>query len=73
MKSARLVAVLSLHVSDIFSKVISRLNERSCSGCGPTTLNAVVRKAVAAQIDPSRMRQGDKSGSIDLVVEEFGY
>jgi hypothetical protein len=57
----------------IYSKVISRLNERSCSGCGPTTLNAVVRKAVAAQIDPSRMRQGDKSGSIDLVVEEFGY
>ena len=46
---------------------------RSRPGCGPTTLNAVVRKAVAAQIDPSRMRQGDKSGSIDLVVEEFGY
>lgn len=41
--------------------------------CGPTTLNAVVRKAVAAQIDPVRLRQGDDSGSIDLVVEEFGY
>ncbi|KAH9996808.1 hypothetical protein BJV77DRAFT_1085642 [Russula vinacea] len=41
--------------------------------CGPTTLNAVVRKAVAAQIDPLRIRQGDNSGSIDLVVEEFGF
>jgi len=41
--------------------------------CGPTTLNAVVRKAVAAQIDPSRVRRGDQSGSIDLVVEEFGF
>jgi hypothetical protein len=57
----------------IYSKVVYRLIERYRSGCGPTTLNAVVRKAVAAQIDPSRMRQGDKSGSIDLVVEEFGY
>lgn len=57
----------------IYSNVISRFIERSCLGCGPTTLNAVVRKAVAAQIDPVRLRQGDDSGSIDLVVEEFGY
>jgi len=42
-------------------------------GCGPATLNAVVRKAVATQIDPSRLRMGDKSGSIDVVVEEFGF
>ena len=42
-------------------------------GCGPATLNAVVRKAVAAQIDPSRIRRGDYGGSIDLVVEDFSY
>jgi hypothetical protein len=42
-------------------------------GCGPATLNAVVRKAVAAQINPSRIRQGDYGGSIDLVVEDFSY
>lgn len=57
----------------IHSNVSSWLIERSCSGCGPTTLNSVARKAVAAQIDPSRLKQGDNSGSIDLVVEEFGY
>ncbi len=42
-------------------------------GCGPATLNAVVRKAVAAQISPSRIRRGDYGGSIDLVVEDFSY
>lgn len=57
----------------IYSNAISWLIGVSCSGCGPTTLNAVVRKAVAAQIDPSRIRLGDNSGSIDLVVEEFGF
>ncbi|KAH9079544.1 hypothetical protein EDB83DRAFT_2503959 [Lactarius deliciosus] len=41
--------------------------------CGPATLNAVVRKAVAAQISPSRIRRGDYGGSIDLVVEDFSY
>ncbi|KAI0306451.1 hypothetical protein B0F90DRAFT_1808149 [Multifurca ochricompacta] len=41
--------------------------------CGPTTLNAVVRKVVAAQIDPSRIKRGDKSGSIELVAEDFAY
>ncbi|KAI0322223.1 hypothetical protein OF83DRAFT_1049810 [Amylostereum chailletii] len=41
--------------------------------CGPTTLNAVIRKAVASQIDPGRIRRGDLSGSIALVSEEFGY
>ncbi|KAI0273760.1 hypothetical protein BC834DRAFT_921742 [Gloeopeniophorella convolvens] len=43
------------------------------TGCGPTTLNAVVRKAVAAQIDPARIRRGDNSGSIELVAEDFAY
>lgn len=42
-------------------------------GCGPTSLNAVVRKSIAAQIDPSRIRRGDYRGHISLVAEDFGY
>ncbi|GJE90804.1 NADPH oxidase family protein [Phanerochaete sordida] len=41
--------------------------------CGPTSLNAVVRKSVAAQIDPGRIRAGDLRGQISLVAEDFGY
>ncbi|KAF8447432.1 hypothetical protein L210DRAFT_3391034 [Boletus edulis BED1] len=41
--------------------------------CGPTSLNAMVRKIVAAQIDPGRVRKGDMRGSITLVSEEFEY
>ena len=48
-------------------------NVSTSTGCGPTTLNAVVRKTVAAQIDPGRIRRGDLSGAISLVSEEFGY
>jgi hypothetical protein len=32
-----------------------------------------MRKAVAAQIEPLRIRRGEKSGFIDLVAEEFEY
>lgn len=45
----------------------------SYSGCGPTSLNAMVRKIIAAQIDPSRIRRGDMRGMIALVSEEFEY
>ncbi|THG99773.1 hypothetical protein EW026_g2643 [Hermanssonia centrifuga] len=41
--------------------------------CGPTSLNAVVRKSIAAQINPSRIWQGDERGHIALVAEDFGY
>lgn len=41
--------------------------------CGPTSLNAVVRKSIAAQIDPARIRRGDYRGHISLVAEDFGY
>ncbi|KAG0707711.1 ferric reductase like transmembrane component-domain-containing protein [Suillus ampliporus] len=41
--------------------------------CGPTSLNAMVRKIIAAQIDPARVRRGDMRGSITLVSEEFEY
>lgn len=52
---------------------------RSSSGstvvacCGPASLNAMVRKSVAAQIDPSRIQRGDERGFVDLVSEEFEY
>ncbi|OJA10566.1 hypothetical protein AZE42_03146 [Rhizopogon vesiculosus] len=41
--------------------------------CGPTSLNAMVRKIIAAQIDPARVWRGDMRGSISLVSEEFEY
>jgi hypothetical protein len=41
--------------------------------CGPTSLIAVVRKNVAAQIDPSKVWRGDARGHIALVAEDFGY
>jgi len=41
--------------------------------CGPTSLNVMVRKIVATQIDPGRIRRGDMRGSITLVSEEFEY
>ena len=49
------------------------LTTSSLAGCGPTGLNAMVRKAVAAQIDPARIRLGDMRGSIALVAEDFEY
>ncbi|KAG2134412.1 uncharacterized protein EDB93DRAFT_846139 [Suillus bovinus] len=41
--------------------------------CGPTSLNVMVRKIIAAQIDPWRVWRGDMRGSISLVSEEFEY
>ncbi|KAI0079918.1 hypothetical protein K474DRAFT_1574151, partial [Panus rudis PR-1116 ss-1] len=41
--------------------------------CGPTSLNALIRKSVAAQINPARICRGDMRGSISLVAEDFGY
>ncbi|KAH9946045.1 uncharacterized protein BXZ73DRAFT_86249 [Epithele typhae] len=41
--------------------------------CGPTSLDAFVRKTVAAQIDPARVKRGDMRGSITLFSEEFSY
>jgi len=41
--------------------------------CGPTSLNALVRKIIAAKIDPGRIRRGDMRGMISLVSEEFEY
>ncbi len=43
------------------------------TGCGPTSLDAVMRKVVAAQIDPQKVRRGDMRGSIALFSEEFSY
>ncbi|KAF4608493.1 hypothetical protein EYR40_000838 [Pleurotus pulmonarius] len=41
--------------------------------CGPASLNAMVRKEIAKQIDPAKIRRGDMSGFIDLVSEEFDF
>ncbi|RPD66223.1 hypothetical protein L226DRAFT_566683 [Lentinus tigrinus ALCF2SS1-7] len=41
--------------------------------CGPTSLDAMIRKVVAAQIDPQRIKRGDMRGSIALFSEEFSY
>jgi len=41
--------------------------------CGPTSLNALIRKIIAAKIDPARIRHGDMRGMISLVSEEFEY
>lgn len=43
------------------------------TGCGPTSLNAVVRKVVAAQISPRRVLKGDMRGVISLVTEDFEW
>lgn len=40
-------------------------------GCGPTSLNAMVRKAISAEIDPSRIFCGGHHRYIELVSEEF--
>ncbi|THH33845.1 hypothetical protein EUX98_g258 [Antrodiella citrinella] len=41
--------------------------------CGPTSLNAMMRKHVAALISPQRIRRGDMRGYIALVAEDFEY
>lgn len=41
--------------------------------CGPSSLDAMVRKIIAKQINPKRIRQGDMRGLITLVSEEFEY
>ncbi|KIY61737.1 hypothetical protein CYLTODRAFT_495084 [Cylindrobasidium torrendii FP15055 ss-10] len=41
--------------------------------CGPSSYSAMVRRAVAMQIDPQRLRKGDRRGHVDLVSEEFEY
>jgi hypothetical protein len=40
-------------------------------GCGPTSMIAILKKAVAAQINPSRIRRGDMRGSITLITEDW--
>ncbi|TDL24793.1 hypothetical protein BD410DRAFT_718444 [Rickenella mellea] len=41
--------------------------------CGPTSLNALLRKSIAKNISPARIRAGDLRGSIAFVSEEFEY
>ncbi|KZT42042.1 hypothetical protein SISSUDRAFT_1058911 [Sistotremastrum suecicum HHB10207 ss-3] len=39
--------------------------------CGPTSLNALVRRIVANQVNPGRIAKGDMRGSVSLFSEEF--
>ncbi|KAJ4487921.1 hypothetical protein J3R30DRAFT_865582 [Lentinula aciculospora] len=41
--------------------------------CGPSSFNAMVRKAIAYEISPARVRRGDRRGHIELVSEEFEF
>jgi len=41
--------------------------------CGPTSLSASIRKIVAAQIDPHKIKTGDLTGHISCITEEFEY
>lgn len=41
--------------------------------CGPSSLDAVVRKLVSSQIGPSRVRKGDQRGFITFYNEEFSF
>lgn len=41
--------------------------------CGPSSLDAVVRKLVSSQIDPSRVKKGDQRGFITFYNEEFSF
>ncbi|KII88473.1 hypothetical protein PLICRDRAFT_41633 [Plicaturopsis crispa FD-325 SS-3] len=57
----------------LYDEVQASRGETVVTCCGPTSLNALVRKAISAQIDPARLRRGDPRGSIALVSEEFEY
>ncbi|CAE6435923.1 unnamed protein product [Rhizoctonia solani] len=41
--------------------------------CGPTSLNAAMRKFVADQLSPAKVWRGDMSGSIKLVSEDYAW
>ncbi|THU90704.1 hypothetical protein K435DRAFT_968535 [Dendrothele bispora CBS 962.96] len=41
--------------------------------CGPASFSALVRKAVAGEINPERARKGDLRGIIDIVSEDFEF
>ncbi|KAG7092482.1 hypothetical protein E1B28_008834 [Marasmius oreades] len=41
--------------------------------CGPSSFNAMVRKAVASEIDPQKVRQGDCRGYVELLTEDFEF
>lgn len=41
--------------------------------CGPASLNALVRKTVASQINPSQVLHGNMQGMITLITEEFQW
>ncbi|KAL4067986.1 hypothetical protein V8B97DRAFT_1866638 [Scleroderma yunnanense] len=75
------VDVVSEHVrpgKPKLQKMITDEIERSAGSvvvacCGPSSLDAMVRKILSEQINPDRIRKGDMRGSITLISEEFEY
>ncbi|KAI6128265.1 ferric reductase like transmembrane component-domain-containing protein [Pisolithus croceorrhizus] len=80
-REAKEVDVMSEHArpgKPRLDKVIADEVERSGGSvvvacCGPTSLDAMVRKIIAKQTNPERIRRGDMRGLITLVSEEFEY
>lgn len=80
-REAREVDVMSEHArpgKPRLDKVIADEVEQSGGSvvvacCGPSSLDAMVRKIIAKQTSPDRIRRGDMRGLITLVSEEFEY
>jgi hypothetical protein len=65
--------LLPLDVSEKMKSLEEAVTDDSLIGCGTTSLNAMVRKIVAAQIDPARVAKGDVRGNISLINEDFAW
>jgi hypothetical protein len=61
-------------LDEIISTEIHRSKGRiAVTTCGPASLDVLVRKTVAAKIQPGLLRNGDLRGSVTLIAEEFDY
>jgi hypothetical protein len=78
---AQAMSVLSMYampgrppLDDILAMEINRSKGRiAVATCGPASLDVLVRKTVAAKIQPGMLRNGDLRGSVTLISEEFDY
>jgi len=43
------------------------------AGCGPKSLDIVLRSIVSKQIDPKKVRKGDERGVVNVVSECFEW
>lgn len=65
--------LVSANLFQIFLGILLTLNFFFAPGCGPASLNALVRKIVAAQINPQRVMHGEMQGMLTLITEEFQW